>query len=48
MSERLYGAAVGRKQLVLIEDAGHEDCAIVGGQKYKNAVQAFLKDDGRS
>ena len=44
MSERLYEAAVGPKKLVLIEDAGHEDCAIVGGEKYKNAVQAFLKN----
>ncbi len=43
MSERLYGAAVGPKKLVLIEDAGHEDCAIVGGEKYRDAVETFLK-----
>lgn len=43
MSEQLYQAASGPKQLVLIEGAEHEDCAFVGGEKYKNAVQAFLK-----
>ncbi len=43
MSEQLHQTATGPKQLVLIEGAGHEDCAIVGGEKYKNAVEAFLK-----
>src|SRR5579859_1430259 len=44
MSERLYAAAPGAKQLVLIEGAGHEDCAIVGGGTYKSAVESFLKN----
>ena len=43
MSEQLYAAASGAKQLVLIEGAGHEDCATVGGEKYKRAVESFLK-----
>jgi pimeloyl-ACP methyl ester carboxylesterase len=42
MSERLLQAAAGPKQLVLIEGAGHEDCALVGGEKYRNAVVSFL------
>jgi pimeloyl-ACP methyl ester carboxylesterase len=44
MSERLYQAASGAKHLVLIEGAGHEDCASTGGDKYRNGVQQFLKE----
>jgi pimeloyl-ACP methyl ester carboxylesterase len=43
MSEQLYQAASSVKRLVLIEGAGHEDCAMVGGAKYREAVQSFLK-----
>jgi len=43
MSQQLYQAATAPKQLVLIEGAEHEDCAFIGGEKYKNAVQTFLK-----
>lgn len=42
MSEQLYAAASGEKKLLLIDGAGHEDCAIHGAEKYKNAVQSFL------
>ena len=43
MSEQLYGAAAtGVKKLVLIDGAGHEDCAVTGGEKYENAVRSFL------
>ena len=42
MSEQLYNAAPGVKKLVLIEGAGHEDCAINGGEKYESAVRSFL------
>ena len=42
MSEQLYNAAPGIKKLVLIDGAGHENCAITGGEKYESAVKSFL------
>jgi len=48
MSELLYNAAPGVKKLVLIEAAGHEDCAITGGEKYESAVRSFLSSPSTS
>ncbi|MCU1285304.1 MAG: phospholipase, partial [Acidobacteriales bacterium] len=38
MSEKLYAAAPGKKQLFLVPGAGHENCASVAGEKYQEAV----------
>jgi pimeloyl-ACP methyl ester carboxylesterase len=48
MSEQLYNAAPGVKKLILIEGAGHEDCAITGGEKYDSAVRSFLTSPSSS
>jgi fermentation-respiration switch protein FrsA (DUF1100 family) len=42
MSEQLYAAAGGRKQLLLVSGAGHENCASVAGPKYAEAVGQFM------
>ncbi len=38
----LYEAAPGPKRLLVVEGAGHNDLALVAGQKYINAVAEFL------
>lgn len=43
MSQQLYQAAPEPKQLVLIQGAGHNDTAEVGGDKYLQAVQKFVQ-----
>jgi pimeloyl-ACP methyl ester carboxylesterase len=43
MSEQLYAAAPGRKQILLVPGAGHENCASVAGPKYAQAVAEFMK-----
>jgi pimeloyl-ACP methyl ester carboxylesterase len=41
MSKELYDRAPGPKQLLLVEGAGHDDAAIIGGSRYVSAVQEF-------
>jgi fermentation-respiration switch protein FrsA (DUF1100 family) len=43
MAEQLYAAAPGRKQILLVTGAGHENCASVAGPKYAQAVVGFMK-----
>ena len=43
MSQQLYQAAPEPKQLVLIQGAGHNNTADVGGAKYLQAVQKFVQ-----
>jgi uncharacterized protein len=42
MSEQLYAAAPGPKQLYLVEGAGHENCAATAGEAYQQHVLKFL------
>lgn len=42
MSRELYAAANEPKQLVIIAGAGHENTAIVGGERYEAAVRDFV------
>lgn len=42
MSERLYDLAHEPKRLVLFPDAGHENTAMVGGERYRSAVREFV------
>jgi fermentation-respiration switch protein FrsA (DUF1100 family) len=43
-SKRLYDAANEPKQLLLINNAGHNDVWEVGGKVYENAVSSFFKE----
>jgi pimeloyl-ACP methyl ester carboxylesterase len=43
MAEKLYAAAPGRKQILLVTGAGHENCASVAGPRYAQAVAEFMK-----
>ena len=47
MSERLFAAAPEPKWLALIPNAGHEDCASVGGALYTRAVREFALENRR-
>ncbi|MGF1481645.1 MAG: alpha/beta hydrolase [Cyanophyceae cyanobacterium] len=43
MSQELYAATNGPKQLLLIPEAGHNDVAIVEESKYYQAIQEFVQ-----
>jgi hypothetical protein len=43
MSERLYAAAPGSKQILLVPGAAHENAATVAGSKYKETVLDFVR-----
>ncbi len=42
MSEQLYAAAPGPKQLYLVNGAGHENCAATAGKNYQHRLVEFL------
>jgi len=42
MSERLYQAASGRKELWLVAMAGHNDVAVIAGTAYEKRIWQFL------
>lgn len=42
MSERLHAAARAPKTLVLVPDAGHSSIAVIGLQRWRQAVQDFV------
>ncbi len=43
MSERLYRAARGDRQLVLVEGAGHEAALTAGGQRLSDALVRLVR-----
>ena len=43
MSERLYRAARGDRQLVLVEGAGHEEALTAGGQRLSDALVRLVR-----
>jgi hypothetical protein len=43
MSQELYQAASEPKQLLLVPDAGHNDTAELGGMRYLQTIQEFVK-----
>jgi len=43
MSQQLYQVAPGRKQLWLVEGAGHNDVATVAGKAYEKRIWQFLQ-----
>lgn len=43
MAQRLYQRTPQPKSLVLIEGAGHANCATVGAERYKAALRTFLQ-----
>ena len=43
MSIRLYSLGNQPKSLFLVENAGHSDCYILGGEEYRNSWKSFLK-----
>jgi hypothetical protein len=45
MSERLYQAASGRKELWLVETARHNDVATVAGTAYEKRIWQFLIEE---
>ena len=44
MGERLYKASGGIKRFVAIESAHHEDNAVVGGARFRAAIESFVND----
>jgi uncharacterized protein len=42
MSQSLYEAAPGRRQIVLIHGGGHDNSAVVGGTKYTVPLEQFV------
>lgn len=42
MSQQLYAAAPGKKQMFLVPGAGHENCAAIAGPDYQQNVRSFL------
>ena len=42
MAQQLYVAAPAKKQLFLVDGAGHENCAAIAGEKYQATVRSFL------
>jgi hypothetical protein len=44
MSIRLYSLGNQPKSLFLVENAGHSDCYVMGGEGYRNSWKSFLKN----
>lgn len=47
MSERLHAAAQQPKTLLLVPDAGHSSIAVVGWERYRQAVTRFIESIAR-
>ena len=46
MSQRLFAAAPKRKEICLIDGAGHANCGLVGPVEYCQAIEKFLQSCG--
>lgn len=46
MTDRLYRASRGDKELVMVEGAGHEDALVVGGDRLSNAIARLVRRCG--
>ncbi|MDQ3747154.1 MAG: alpha/beta hydrolase [Acidobacteriota bacterium] len=45
---KLFEAAPARKRLLIIDDAGHNDLSIVGGERYIDSLAGFIRDSVRA